>query len=191
MADQTPTIEGDAGRMIEAQPVFMVNAAGPVSSSNPSDVLAGTPGDVIEITPTVLNADAYDSGDVLFDSAQIAGVFRAAGGRSLLQSLSLIDKDDQGVAMTLVFFRTNVSLGTKDAAPSISDADALKFAHFVDIAASDYKDLGGVRVASLANIGKLFESEPGATDLYVAAITGGAPTHTTGGLVLRFGFLQC
>lgn len=142
----------------------------------------------VTITPTVLNNDAYDSGDVLWDSAAIAGAVRTTGGSAILQSLCLIDKDDQGVAMTLVFMSASQSLGTKDSAPDIDDTEVLDVIGHVEIASGDYKDLGANRIATVRNIGLVVTSAT--TTVYVAAITGGTPTHTTGGIRLKLGFLQ-
>lgn len=147
----------------------------------------GTPGDVIDITLS-LDTSAYDAGDVLADTQTITNAVRVTGGRAILQSVTVIDEDDQGVALDLYFMSTSRSLGTENSAPNISDANARDILGFVAVASGDYKDLGGVRIATVRNIGLLLEAAGGSRDLYVGATTGGTPTYTASGLKLRLGF---
>jgi hypothetical protein len=155
-----------------------------------SPVTVRTPCDVIAITP-VLDTSIYASGNVLFDSTAISGAVRASDERAVLMSISVIDKDDQKPAMRLVFLKANVSLGTANAAPSISDANAANYLGHVDIAAADYCDLGGVSVACAKAINLLLESASGTTTVYMAAyLTAGTPTHTASGLVFNIGVIH-
>ena len=154
--------------------------------------LLGTPGDVIPLTPA-LDTSIYADGDVLFATTALAGMFRVAGGRSLVQSLAVIDTDDQGVAFDLFYLQTNVSLGTINAAPSITDADAIasNIRRICRVESTDYIDLGGCRIANKDNIGAMIEAAAGVTGGYLAAITrGGTPTYTASGLLLRLGVIQ-
>lgn len=149
--------------------------------------------DVFEVTPTVLNNDAYDSGDVIFASAEIANVCEMLGGGKVvtLQTIVLNDKDDQKAALTLVFLNRSTALGTADSAPGISDANADQIVGIVDIATGDYKDLGGASVVNLANLGRKMKASSAITSgsLWVNAYTpSSTPTYTTGGLVFKFGF---
>ena len=144
---------------------------------------------IVDVTPTVLNSDAYDAGDVLFDTTEITNAVPYAGGNVLLQSLTVLDKDDQAAAaMTLYFLQTDVSLGTKDAAVSITDANATEILGVVPIAVGDWSDLINSRLACIKNVGLLLQAAPTSKHLYVAATTAGTPTQTTGGIVLTFGF---
>lgn len=168
--------------------VLMTEDKTPVSSTNP--LITGSMVDLITVTPTVLNNDAYDAGDVVFDATAITNAVRAVGACALLQSLVVADKDDQKAQLRLVFLDSSATLGTADAAPSISDANTLKVLGTVEVAASDYVDLGGASVATIRGIGLLLEAAADSRDIYVAAFTSGTPTYTTGGLQLRFGLLQ-
>lgn len=149
----------------------------------------GTPGDVLSFTPT-LDTNIYAADDVLFDTTALAGMFRIAGGRALVQSLAVIDSDDQGVAFDLFFLQTNVTIGTFNGAPSISDANAVAscIRRICRVEASDYLDLGGCKVANKDGIGAMIEAAVGVTGGYLAAITrGGTPTYSASGLLLRLG----
>lgn len=141
------------------------------------------------ITFTVNNNDAYDSGDVLADTGELANALSVSGGGGVLQTIKITDKDDQtAAAMTVWILKSNVSLGTKDAAPSISDTNADEIIARVDIAATDWTDLGGAKVAFVKNLGIPVRVSTG-TSLWVALVTAGTPTQTTGGLTGIFGIL--
>lgn len=137
-----------------------------------------------------LSTSAYAAGDLLADSQVVDGALRVDDGTGMLISMALIDKDDQKVPLTVYLLSANVSLGTENSAPSISDANALNILGFVDFETSDYRDLGGVAIAyKQAQIHIVAAS--GTDDIYVAAVNGsGAPTYAADGLVLRLGILQ-
>ena len=104
--------------------------------------------------------------------------------------LVVIDEDDQGVGFDLLFFNATATLGTINVAPSISDADARKLIGRVAVSASDYIDLGGVRVAALSSINQVLKAASGQTSVWIATITrSGAPTYTASGLKLKIGVL--
>lgn len=133
-----------------------------------------------------LDTNIYASGDVLAATQEVPGWAAAnASAQNFLQSLVLIDADDQKAAMDLVFFASNVSLGTENAACSIGDTDALQCIGTVPIETTDYLDLGGVAVATVRNIGLSLLT----STLYVAARSRGTPTHSASGLTLKLSFL--
>lgn len=165
-----------------------------------SNVIGGTmpPLRYIDVTPTV-ETTALDNGDILFDATAIANAVLANDGLSRLCSVQVIDKADQKAEFNLVFLSANVSLGSLDAAPSISDANALNFLGHVKIAAGAFAsgdgwlDLGGVSVAKkgMSDInGPPFELKPasGTRIVYVACFIGATtPTYSAGDVVLRLG----
>lgn len=146
--------------------------------------------DVIEITLS-LDTNAYAAGDVLAATQEAANAVRVNGGASLLQSVVVVDQDDQGVAFDLYVLSENVAMGAENSAPDISDADALKVLAVIPVSAADYRDLGGVKVAALANLGRVVKAAAGSRSLWLAAVNGaGTPTFTAAGLKLRLGMLQ-
>lgn len=154
-------------------------------------MLGGAPYTVITVTPTVLNNDAYDASDLLFDSAEIAGAVRTVGGCAFLESVTLLDKADQKVALNLVFANAATDFGTLDSAPDPDDTECATVVGIVPVAVADYVDLGGAAVATVKNLHLLLKAGAATTSLWVAGINGaGTPTYTTGALVLQLGFLQ-
>ena len=149
----------------------------------------GLADDTITITCTV-DTSAYASGDVLFDTQEIAGAVRVNGDTCILQSVHVIDIDDQGKEMDLIFFNAATSLGTENSAPDIDDSDVLTTLGKVNISADDYIDLGANRIATVQGIGLVLEAGAATTSLYVAGITRGTPTHSATGLTIKFGLLR-
>lgn len=154
-----------------------------------ANVGASEVGKSVSITLS-LDTSAYAAGDVLADTQEIAHVLRNVGGSALLQSLALIDQDDQtAAAIDIVFLSANVSLGTENAAPSITDANAAKILGIVNVPSGNFIDVGGAKVATVNNIGLQVTADAG-TSVFVAAIARGTPTQTASGIKITFGFRQ-
>ena len=144
---------------------------------------------VIDVAP-VFDTAALTANDVWFTTTEVVGALRVSGGVSRLVSLCIIDLDDQtAAAITLHFFRSNASLGTVNNAPDVDDTEILEFQGHVAVAAADFVDVGGSKVACVKNINLLLEATTG-TSVWVAATNAGTPTNTAGGVKLRLGFEQ-
>jgi hypothetical protein len=156
---------------------------------NSSDhVKVCTADDVITLTPTI-DTGAYADGDTLFDAAAVA-MARVSGRPVTLQSVAVTDKDDEGATIDLFFFDSSVTFGTINAAPSISDADALKYLGHVRISSTDYLDVGGAKVACVKGIGLVLEPS-GSANIYVAGVIREIKTYTAAtDLQFRFGVYQ-
>lgn len=152
--------------------------------TNPAPVYS--PIQFVDVTMTEDTSGAYASGEVIADSQILAGICRANDALSVLQSITMVDEDDQGVAMTLVFMSANVALGAENAAPSISDANSRTILGTIVIAAADWVDLGGTRTCTKPGAGIGLKPVTGTPDIYVGIINGtGTPTFTANGLKLR------
>lgn len=149
----------------------------------------GTPDIVVPVTPT-LDTDAYSDGDLLFDSTQISNAVRVNNHTAVIQTITIIDKDNQKAPMTLLIANAATDFGSLNAAPNPSDAAAETVAGHLEIAADDYVDLGGASVACVRNVGMLVSASGETTSLWIAAITRGTPTHTASGLVIKVGLLR-
>lgn len=150
----------------------------------------GAPDIVVTVTPTC-DTNAYASGDLIFDSTEIANAVRANGGQAILESVTIIDKADQGVAFTLLLANAATDFGTLNTAPDADDAECATVVGWVPVATSDYVDLGAAKVACIRNIGLLVQAGGATTSLYVAAVNGtGTPTFGASDLVVMLGFLR-
>lgn len=165
-------------------------SAGATSPSSFIGVVGGDD-DVIDVTLN-LDTSAYADGDVLSDTAELSNAVRVAGGKATLVSITVNDEDDQGGSFDIVFFRTNVSLGTKNSAPSISDTDAREYLGHISISSGDYIDLGGVQVARKIGSECALELEAGSgsTSIFVSTISRDTKTYTASGIRLKFGLLR-
>ena len=137
-----------------------------------------------------LDTNAYADGDVLAATQEIENVMGMDEGGGMIQSVVVHDFSDQAQALDLVFFRSNVALGTENAAVSITDANALEIVGIVEIAASDYVDLANSQHAYKNNLGIAFQCDSGATSLFVAAVSRGTGTYAADGITIKVGVLQ-
>lgn len=145
------------------------------------------PRHIVDVT---LSADTsiFANGDVIADTQIVSNACFDKARAANLDSLVLIDEDDQGAALDLYFFDANVSMGTENGAPNVTDASMRSLLGIVPVATSDYKDVGGSKVANLRNLGLMLKPATDALDVYVAAVNGaGTPTYTASGLKLRLG----
>lgn len=149
---------------------------------------------VIDLTPA-LDTGAYEAGDVLFICTVLADAVRTAGGQAQLLSIFLLDKDDAGGALDLLFFRTTQDIGAANAALALSDAEAVELLGYIRITAADYLDLGGQKVvcmkASDANFRvDLIEAGAASTSIFVAGVSQDAKTYSASGLLLKCNLVQ-
>jgi len=145
------------------------------------------------ITTVTLTAGTttYTAGDVFADTQPVASAMRVAGGKGILQNVTVIDQDDQGTALDLVIMSDHGSLGTENSAVSIADADARKIQGIVEVAAGDYVDLINSQVAHVENVGVVVQAAAGTTSLHIGAITRGAPTlQTVDSVIVKLGWLR-
>lgn len=144
----------------------------------------------VDVTLSVDTA-IYAADDPLADTQVVTSAMRVADAVGALKSIILLDEDDLGIAMDLIFLSSSASLGTENSAPSVTDANARKILGHVNIATGDYIDLGGCRIATKRDLNLVVKPATGTRDIYVAAVTrGGTPTYTASGLKLRLGFEQ-
>lgn len=123
----------------------------------------------------VIDTAAYASGDLLSDRVAIDLTGKGEPVSGEVVGFTLLDKDDEGGLLDIVFLDSNVSLGTINAAPSISDTNAQQLiAPAVPV--SSYTDMGGCQIAGPSFDPIPFETATGI--LYVAAISRDTKTYT-------------
>ena len=136
-----------------------------------------------------LDTSAYASGEVLADTQVITDAMLDKNVPMKLESILLLDEDDQGVAFDIYLFDSLVSLGTENGVVSITDANMRSCLGIISVATADWKDLGGSRVANIKNIGLVVKAATDSRDLYVGIVNGtGTPTFTASGLKAKLAF---
>jgi hypothetical protein len=164
------------------------------SDGNSAQRVAEATGKVVRVTPTVLNADAYDSGDVLFTMTEVPEAVDAVGGYARIEQIVIYDQDDQTAAAWVLYFGAgSTTLAAPDAAPSISDANAIGASaglglRGLAVASAAFLDAGGLRIATLSNLGLIVQAAAASRSVYVGAVVTGTPTQATGGIVMDIYF---
>lgn len=151
--------------------------------------------DIVKEVTLSLDTNAYAANDVLADTQEITNVFPDENIEAILYSISLLDKDDQGGALDLVFLESNTSIGTENAALNLSDSAAERIVAVVHVSTGDYVDLINSQFVSKSvgdsGMGILIRpSDTSETSLYIAAISRGAKTYTASGITLKIGLLR-
>lgn len=152
------------------------------SVSNPVPVKSEE--NVHELTLS-LDTSAYAIGDVLADTQELASFLAVSGRATTIQSITVLDEDDQGGSFDIIFLKSNASLGTENSAPNISDTNAREVMGYVSVVGGDYIDLGGSRIATLLGIGLVVKAS--STSIWVGAISRDAKTYSASGLKLKIG----
>lgn len=141
----------------------------------------------VSATPT-LDTNAYAAGDRL-GSLMTISHGNAEGKPITLQTLTVLDKADQGTAFDVLFFDAQPTIASNDnAALDISDAEMDKCIGIVSVAGADFADCGGARVASVRSVGLALKPAAGATAIYALLVARGTPTYTASSLRLSFHF---
>lgn len=142
---------------------------------------------VYEITP-VLDTNVLADNDVFFVPIEIPQVFDKGLPR-VLQSVVVLDGDDQNTDFDLIFFNATATLGTLNAGVTISDADAAKVLGAVSLlAASHAFDLINSILFVKDGIGQVMKGVTGS--LWVGGVVrSGTPTYTASGMKIKLGFL--
>ena len=129
--------------------------------------------DIITVTPTI-ETSTIDANDVLFNPIEVPFAVSDAGGRSILQSICLIDQTntavDAGVQIDLVFTQDSTNLGTLDAAVSCADTVLDGILGIVNVAAGDYVYMINVQIATKNDIGLVLLSASSSKSIYVGGI---------------------
>ena len=135
-----------------------------------------------------LDNNAYGSGDVLAATQALANAVRVSGGTALLDMVQVLDEDDQGGALDILFFRSNVDIGAENGAFDITDAEARELLGWINVAAADYTDFGGWRLATIKRGDTGFKASvlkpTTGTSLYVAVISRDTKTYSAAGVRL-------
>ena len=147
-------------------------------------------GDAVHEVDMTVDTNAYADGDLLADTQEIANAFKYEAGAALVQTVTVLDKDDQGKAMYVVFLNANQSLGSENSAPNISDANAEKIICVVPVAEADYVDFGGSKIACVDVGSKEIQAAASTKSLWIALLSGGDGTYAGASIHIKVGLVQ-
>lgn len=121
----------------------------------------------------VITTSAYTSGDLLFDATKLPNIGRISGSPLTVQSVMVVNKDDESFEAELYFTDDSTTWGTVNNAAAQADTVSDGIQGYVEIASDDWKDVGGATVVNKKGVGMVCQCA--GADLYVAAIVRGTP----------------
>ena len=146
--------------------------------------------DLIDVD-LVTDTDATADNGVISNPVEISNCVSVEAGSSLLHSVQLIDDDDDGAVIDLVFTQVSTNLGTVNGAIDAADSVAASILGVVSI--TSYFDGIAWQISQKTNIGLVLKAASGTKSIYVGAINrnGGAVTKTAADdLHLRIGVIK-
>ena len=180
--------EGDDAADAVTGVVGIVDSSGnEIGSSNPLPI--SLPLTRVFVSDLTLdNSGAYASGDTLADILEVTNAVGTTAGTATIQEITLIDTDDQGQPLDLIFYDSTVTLSAKNAAWSISTTDAKNSLGHISIDSADYKTFGSHKQATVP--GTIGIQPASGTSIYLGVISRGTPTHTVNGLTIKISILR-
>lgn len=150
------------------------------------------PQTVIRSVAMSTDTNAYGAGDLLADTQELADAVKVNDAGGIIESMTIIDGADNGSILDVYILSSNISMGTENSAPNISDANAKSaILGKISLVAADYADIGGSKVATKSNLGLPIKPVSGGTSIYVAIVNGsGTPTFGAADITLTFGIVQ-
>ena len=143
--------------------------------------------EVIDVTP-VLDAAILANNEVFMTAFEIPQVFSKGLPRKL-QSVVVLDSDNQNVAFDLIFSNATITLGTANSTVTITDADAAKIVGTVRmVVATHAYALVNSTLFTQGGLAIIMQGA-GSTSLWVSGvIRSGTPTFTASGFKMKLGF---
>ena len=147
---------------------------------------------VFTITPTTATSEA-GTNEVVFQADELSNFMSEKGGTAIIQSITILDDDDNGQALDIVFMDTADVLDATVAGSTVVDAadgdipDAIL--GFVNV--SNYFDGVLWQVGQKDNIGLAIQSASATRSIFISAVNrGAAAIWTVAGLRLKIGYIQ-
>ena len=150
--------------------------------------------DVITVNPAVTTAECV-AGDVIFQGDEISEAVAVKGGSAILQSITLLDDDDHGQSIDLVFSSGSGDLdGTAAGGTAIDvddDTSSVPGSVLGIVTVSNYFDGINWKIGTTKNIGLVLKAASDSRSIYVSAVNrGGTKTWTASGLHLKIGLVR-
>ena len=141
----------------------------------------------------VSHGNACSDNEVIFQGDEIENAVPINGGTCILQSVGLLDDDNHGGAIDLVFFDSDVELDDSADGTVIDAADGTIPDSILGIVTiTNYFNGVAWKYGHKENIGLVLKAAAGSRSIYVAGVnrSGGALTWTASGIRLKLGLLK-
>ena len=151
--------------------------------------------DLIDVTLTTVAAAVADN-EVISQSIEIENAVAVNAGTGIIQSVILLDEDDEAPAVELLF--SQVSTAITDAASevignSVADLDETFRSFLGAVTVSTWSDLVDAQIGVKSNIGLAIKAAAGTKSIWVHAINRSGGNYTpaaTTDLKLRIGIVK-
>jgi len=147
--------------------------------------------DIVAECVLSLDTAAYTAGDLMCQAVELEYAC-VPNYPSFIESVTLLDYDDNGAALDLLFFRAYPGiLGAVNAAVALSAVQAEMIQAVVHIVAGDYTDLGARQIAQPEFYPRKVRPTDGQTSIWVAAVARTSQTaYASGRLLLKVGVVK-
>ena len=151
--------------------------------------------ELIDVTLTT-DAEAHADNDVIAQSIEIANAVQENGGTGIIQSIMLLDEDDEGPTVELLFSQVNSAI-TDDEGNSIgastADLDSTFRSFLGATTVSNWSDLADSQMGVKTNIGLVIKAASGTRSIWVHVINRSGGNYTpaaTTDLKMRIAIVQ-
>ena len=150
--------------------------------------------DLITITPETATS-ACSAGEVVFQADEVQHMVAVKGGTCILQSITLLDDDDHGQSIDIVFNSGNGLLDASSAGSTPIDVDddssSVPGGILGVVTISNYFDGINWQLGTKENIGLVLKAADDTTSIYISAVNRGSEkTWTASGLHLKLGVVK-
>ena len=147
--------------------------------------------DVITLTPDTATEECA-AGDVIFQADELPNMVSVNAGTCMVHSIGVLDDDDNGQAIDIVFMDTTGLLDAGDDGGTIDAADGvIPDAILGVVQITSYFDGIAWQYGYKTNIGLVLKAPSASTSIYVAAVNrGSTATWTAAGLRLQVGVIK-
>ena len=146
--------------------------------------------EIFSITPTTY-AGAVGDNNVIFADHEIENFAMEDGGKGIIQSIVILDDDDNGAAMDIFIHTRSGAVGTEGSAVSVTTSVLIQSIKGV-IPITTYSDGINWQIGHKENIGTVIDCTSSSRSVFLTAVnrSGGSKTYTASGLVLKIGVIR-
>tara|TARA_R100000742_G_C4274950_1_gene95160 strand:- start:1319 stop:1825 length:507 start_codon:yes stop_codon:yes gene_type:complete len=147
--------------------------------------------DVITVT-LVSTTNACATNEVIFQGEELENIVSVKGGACVIQSIGLLDDDDNGEPIDLVFFDSNVELDDSNDGTTIDAADGTIPDSILGVVnLTNYFDGVNWQYGHKENIGLTLKAASDTKSVWVAGVNrGSSATWTASGLRIKVGVIK-
>ena len=147
-------------------------------------------GDIVKEIDMTVDTGILADGDLMADVQEITNAFKYKGGVAVAQTVTVLDKDDQGGDLYVVLLNADQSLGSENDPPNISDANAEKIIAVIPVGSGDYVDFGGCKIACIDAGSRLIQADNDTHSLWIALLSADTKTYAGGVMHIKLGLAQ-